>query len=95
MYAATLENVNPLYDKISVLVEPRLDTAVSTTAWYLAAPERIPSIQYAYLNGMAGPEVISRVGFEVLGIQIRVTEHFGAGILDFRGLYKNPGNAPM
>lgn len=89
---ATISNANPLAGQLQVIIEPRLDSAVSATAWYLAAdPARVPSIEYAYLEGEPGPQTVTRVGFDVLGVEIRITEDFGAGFLDFRGIYKNPG----
>lgn len=84
-------NVNPFSGKLDLIVEPRLD-ATSATAWYLAAdPGVIDTIEYAYLDGVPGPELIMQQGFEVDGVEWKVRLDFGAGILDFRGLYKNPG----
>lgn len=74
---------------LSVIVEPRFS---STTAWYLAAaPSEIDGLEYAYLEGAPGPQIESRNGFEVDGVQIKVRLDFGAGFVDHRGWFRNPG----
>jgi hypothetical protein len=84
-------DVNPFGGKLQLIVDPRLD-AVSSTAWYLSAdPAMIDTIEYSYLDSAAGPEVMMQTGFEVDGIQMKVRLDFGAGIIDYRGLYKSNG----
>lgn len=76
---------NGFYDKI---VDPRLD-AYSTTAWYMSAdPDLFDTIEYSYLEEQPGPQIATREGFDVDGMEIKVTLDFGCGALDFRGLYK-------
>lgn len=73
------------------LIEPRLD-AKSATAWYLFCnPGEAPVFEYAELQGYEGPRVESRQGFETLGTEFRVVWHLGAGAIDHRGAFKNPG----
>jgi phage major head subunit gpT-like protein/phage head maturation protease len=91
IYPAQAANVNPFAGKLTLIVDPRLD-AKSATRWYVAAdPMLFPSIEYAYLAGSEGVQVETRAGFEVDGIQIRARLDFGAGALDYRGIYANPG----
>lgn len=91
IYPAQAANVNPFAGKLTLIVDPRLD-AKSATRWYVAAdPVLFPSIEYAYLAGNEGVQVETRAGFEVDGVQIRARLDFGAGALDFRGVYANPG----
>ncbi len=91
IYPAQASNVNPFAGRLTLVVDPRLD-AKSATRWYVAAdPNLVPSIEYAYLSGQEGVQVETRSGFEVDGIQIRARLDFGAGALDFRGIYANPG----
>lgn len=82
--------VNPF--KLTVVVDPRLD-ASSTSAWYLAAdPYAFDTIEYVDgLGGAGGPEVIIEDGFRVDGRSWRVRTDLGAGVIDWRGLWKNPG----
>ena len=91
IYPAQAANVNPFAGKLTLIVDPRLD-AKSATRWYIAAdPVLFPSIEYAYLAGNEGVQVESRAGFEVDGLQVRARLDFGAGALDYRGVYANPG----
>ncbi|MGH8502007.1 MAG: hypothetical protein ACREVE_05945 [Gammaproteobacteria bacterium] len=90
MVAAKVTDVNP-FSSLILAVDPRLD-ASSATAWYLfASPAVAPVIRYSTLEGAAGPQVETKEGFEIPGISFRVLHDFGAGIVDYRGAYKNPG----
>lgn len=88
VYPATAADANPLQGTLEPLVEPRL----SGTRWYLwADPANAPVLEYAYLNGREGPQVDSRQGWEVLGVELRVVDHFGAGVISYVGAYTNVG----
>lgn len=88
------KNVPGSLKSLVPIVEPRLD-AVSSTAWMLAAsPSTIDTIEYAYLSGEEGIYTEQRNGFDVDGIEIKVRMDFGAGAIDYKGFYKNPGAAP-
>jgi hypothetical protein len=76
---------------LTVIAEPRLD-ATSSTAWFLSAnPGQIDTIEYAYLDGQNGVYIETRVGFDVDGVEIKARLDFGAKAIDWRGMYKNPG----
>jgi hypothetical protein len=76
------------------LVEPRFDLKNQATAWYLFCdPSDAPVFEYAELQGYEGPRVESRPGWNTLGTEFRVVWHLGAGAIDHRGAYKNPGAA--
>lgn len=73
------------------VVCPHFDLA-SHTGWYLFAdPAVAPVFEYAELTGYEGPQVETRQGFDTLGTEVRVVWHVGAGAIDSRGGYKNPG----
>jgi HK97 family phage prohead protease len=73
------------------IVVPHFDKAAHA-AWYLfASPDEAPVFEYAELSGYEGPQVETRQGFDTLGTEIRVVWHVGAGAIDSRGAYKNPG----
>jgi len=73
------------------VVAPHFDKAAHA-AWYLfASPDEAPVFEYAELSGYEGPQVETRQGFDTLGTEIRVVWHVGAGAIDSRGAYKNPG----
>ena len=88
-YPATAAEVNPLTGAFSVAIEGRLGTG---TRWYLFAdPAAAPVFEYSYLSSAPGPQMDSRPGWNVLGMEFRVFLDFGAGALDWRGAYTNAG----
>ncbi|MBL8231031.1 MAG: HK97 family phage prohead protease [Bryobacterales bacterium] len=77
---------------LTPIVEPRLDAKGQATAWYLFAdPATTPVFEYAELEGYQGPQAETRQAFETLGVDVRVVWHLGAGAVDHRGAWKNPG----
>lgn len=72
-----------------LVVEPRLPQY----GWYLVAePPMVDGLEYAYLARSPGPQLESRLGFEVDGLQVRVRLDFGGGFVDWRGWYFNAGH---
>ncbi|WP_416463429.1 prohead protease/major capsid protein fusion protein [Sphingomonas sp. VDB2] len=85
-----VDEANPFVGKLQPLVDPRLDDL----PWYLFAdPLLAPILEYAYLDGHEGPRVEMQDGWTTLGTSFRVYMDFGAGLIDWRGGYKNPGAA--
>ncbi|GAA0599175.1 prohead protease/major capsid protein fusion protein [Caenispirillum bisanense] len=86
---AMADDVNPHAGKLSLVVEPRLTSA---TRWYVAAdPAEIDGLEFAYLAGENGPQVESKSGWDVDGVEVRVMLDFGAGFVDWRSWFMNPG----
>ena len=86
--ASEVANANPFAGKLKLLVEPRL---ASASAWYVcAAPGASDGLQHAYLDGVAGPQLFTREGFEVDGIEYKVRMDFGAGFTGHRDWYMSP-----
>lgn len=86
--AATIQDVNPFSGRLQLLIEPRF----TGNAWRIFAdPATAPVLEYAYLSSAQGPQMASREGWDVLGMEFRVVLDFGAGVLDHRGAYLNPG----
>lgn len=87
--AAKASDVNPFAGSLSLVVEPRL---ASATRWYVTADAaEIDGLEYAYLAGGEGPQVESKSGWDVDGVEVRVILDFGAGFIDWRGWYANAG----
>lgn len=85
---AVVGEVNPFAGKLTLLVEPRL----SGNAWRIFAdPATAPVLEYAYLSSAQGPQMASREGWNILGMEFRVHLDFGCGALDWRGAYLNAG----
>ena len=87
----SVSDVNPFSGKLDLIVDPRLD-ATSATAWYLATdPGLVDTIEYSYLDSANGPEIMMDEGWSVDGVEFKVRLDFGAGAIDWRGLYKSNG----
>jgi hypothetical protein len=86
---ATSDNVNPFAGRLQLLVEARLTDA---SRWYVVAPPaQVAGLEFAYLAGAEGPQIETRAGFEIDGVQTRVRLDFGCAFLDWRGWYSNAG----
>lgn len=75
-------------------VEPRLETGSggSLTAWFMMADKgQVDMIELAKLEGTDGPQIQTRDGFDVNGMEIKIMHDIGAKAIDFRGLFKNAG----
>lgn len=76
-----------------------VDSEITDDSWYLmAAPGAVDTFEYAYLGASAagvstgpGPQVDSRAGFEILGVDTRCILDYGVGVIDWVGVVKNPG----
>ncbi|MCP3730652.1 Mu-like prophage major head subunit gpT family protein [Sphingomonas sp. MG17] len=90
--AAKAGDVNAFAGKLELVV----DHEINDYRWYLFAdPAVAPVIEYATLRGQGDNVFIdTRVGFEVDAIETKARIDFGAGIIDYRGVYMNPGAAP-
>lgn len=87
-YPPTAADVNPFAGTLDVAVEPRL----AGNRWFLFADKGImPVLEYAYLAGAPGPQMLSRPGWEELGISFRVVLDFGCSAIDWRGSFTNAG----
>ena len=84
-------SVNPFAGRLAVLADPHLDDA-STTAWYVAAdPTNVPVFEFAYLQGAQGPQTETENDFDRDVMKFKVRLDVGAGVVDWRGIYRNPG----
>ena len=90
---AQTSNVIPAWIKSLIPIhDAELDDYNSGLGWYLATdPGDCDTLIYGYLAGEEGLTTESKMGFEVDGVEIKARLAFGAGVQDFRGLYKNPG----
>ena len=86
--ATTTADVNPFSGKLTLMVEPRL----TGDDWFIFAdPGRLPCLQYGYLSSAQGVQIQRAEAWDTLGLKFRAWLDFGAGWLDWRGAYKNPG----
>lgn len=77
--------------RLTLVADPRLD-AVSEISWYLAAsPQQIETIIRVYLMGEERPHIEEQMAFRTDAYEVKARLDVGAGTIDPRGLYKNPG----
>jgi hypothetical protein len=88
IYAATVADANPFTGRLTLLVEPRI---TDSSFYIFADPAVLPVLEYSYLSSAQGPQMASREGWDVLGMEFRVVLDFGCGAVDWRGAYLNPG----
>lgn len=75
------------------------DPEITGSEWYLfAAPVAVDTFEYAYLSAGGagvttgpGPQIDSRPGWEILGVDTRCVLDFGVGAIDWVGVCKNDG----
>ena len=73
---------------LNPVVEPRL----ADTVWYMAADyNQVDTVEYCYLDGNQGVYIETREGFNIDGIEVKARHDFAAKAIDYRGLYKDPG----
>lgn len=79
--------------RLEVVADGVLD-ASSTAVWYGAAdPAIAPGVEYAYLEGAAGPQILRKDNESaILGVQLYAYLDFGAKAVDWRPLYKSSGS---
>ncbi|XAI95601.1 major head protein [Nostoc phage Nsp-JY21] len=81
-------NVNPFAGTLRIVVTPK----ITGNAWYLFAdPAIAANFAYGFLQGSEGPQVRNETPIGRLGMIYQITHRFGAGGIDFRAGFKNPG----
>jgi len=82
---------NPWANRLTPIAEPRLSEQ-SIHTWYLVAdPNQIDTIEVAYLDGNEQPYVDEHELFERDAIGFKIRHDFGAGVMDYRGFFRNLG----
>lgn len=85
---ATDATSNPYKGKLEVVA----DANISGNNWYLfASPSQFPTLIWGYLDGYVGPQFQTQEAWATDGVEFRVILYFGAGAVDWRGVYHNPG----
>jgi len=88
-YAMT--DYNPWANALRPIAEPRLDNDSEDT-WYLVAdPSQADTIEVAFLDGNEAPYVEEQEEFHRDGISYKVRHDFGAGAMEWRSFFRNPG----
>ena len=93
IFAATDANNKVFNTTLQLIVSTYLGAKVSggsDTAWYLF-DSTLPPIEHAYLSGYEAPTVTATDKLDPKGTELIAEMMFGAGVVEFRGAYKNPG----
>lgn len=81
-------DVNPWAGALELVV----DAEIPGNVWYIAvAPETAPSVIYGYVSGAEGPQIRTEIDFDTRAVKVAAGLDFACGVIDFRGLQKNPG----
>jgi hypothetical protein len=92
LLASQTSNVNPFAGRLQVISEARLDDSSATMFYLIADPATgVDTIEVAYLEGQSGPVTETRAGFEVNGVEVKITHDFAAKAIDWRGMVRNAG----
>lgn len=84
-------NVNPFAGRLDVVAEG----SIPDYSYELYADPAMAAVfVFGSLESAPGPRLISKESFSVDGMQYRVTYDFYADAIDYRGAYRNPGQAP-
>ncbi len=91
-------NVNPFSASgrtpLLLGVEPRLESAPSgsLTAWFVFGDiGQVDMVELARLEGRDGPALESREGFDIAGLELKISYDVGVKAIDHRGMFKNAG----
>ena len=83
--------VNPFAGNLEVISEALLD-ADSALKWYLIVGNgQYDTVEYGYLEGSNGLDLRVKEGFDIDGIELRVTHDFGVALMGHEGIYRSTG----
>lgn len=85
--ASDTAKVNPFAGRLEVIVDPR----ITGNQWYLAADQRLSGLVAGFLEGQEEVFLDTREGFDVDGTEWKGRLDFVGKAINWRGLYKNPG----
>jgi HK97 family phage prohead protease len=86
--ATKAADFNPFSGKLEVVASAQ----ITGNAWELYAdPAMLPVFVWGLLDGYTAPRLRLDNPFGVQGVGVSLEHDFGAGAIDFRGAYRNPG----
>ena len=79
-------SVNPFSGTLQVITSAQ----ITGNAWYLVSPS-IKNFEWGLLDGYTAPRFRMEEPFGQQGMKVSLEHDWGAGAIDFRGMFKNPG----
>lgn len=93
-YTATKQSDTPVGSLTGLTLV--VDARITNYKWFLAAdPAQIDTVEYAFLAGEEDLFIDEREGFNIDGVEVKARLVFAAKSIDWRGLYRNNGAAPV
>ena len=86
-------NTNPFKNTLTPVTEARIGAAVTggdDAAWYLF-DSQLPPVEAAFLQGFDAPMIEAMEKTDPDGVCVIARHIFGAGLVEYRGAYKNVG----
>ena len=87
-------NTNPFKSTLQTAVEARLGAAAQNgddAAWYMFDTS-LPTFEHAFLQGFEAPQITPQEKMNPRGVSLQAEHIFGAGVVEFRGAFKNAGS---
>lgn len=81
-------NVNPFAGRLTPVGDANL---TGTRFYVLADPMRLANYVYGSLGGQMGPRTEARQGFEIDGVEFKLSLDFAVGAIDYRGAVTGAG----
>ena len=82
LQSEAFSNVNPFAGRLTPLGDANL---TGTRFYLLASPNRLANYIYGHLGTASGPRTEIRSGFEVDGVEMKLSLDFAVGAIDSRG----------
>lgn len=93
-YVATKQSDTPIGSLTGLTLV--VDAEIEGYQWFLAAdPASLDTVEYAFLDGEEELFIDQREGFNIDGVEVKARTVFAAKAIDWRGLYRNNGAAPV
>ena len=85
------DTLNPFYNRLQVIAEPRLDDD-STTRWYvLHDGSQMPTVEVSFLEGEERPVFGQDIDFDTEGVKMKVRHTVAAKALAWQPMFRNDG----
>lgn len=83
---------NPYYNRLTLVVDSRLDAIASGAPWFLFADQnQFPTVEVGFLDGNQAPYLEQMESFTIDGVGFKVRLDCIAGAMAYQGAFQNDG----